>query len=107
MRLLHILLLLVYCHFTMAGFAGAWVMKHSVATADHAVLTLPDPADAADDMYDRGDDDSPCDPDQCHRSVHILLLPLQVSEAGGPLFTAHGGRASLRPIDILTPPPRA
>lgn len=110
MRPLHILLLVIYCHFTMAGAAGAWVMKRDLRTEERSPLAVTDPSDSNDDndgAADDGDASSPGDPDQCHRSAHSVHFSLFTSDARPIYALPDGGRASLRPIDITTPPPRA
>jgi hypothetical protein len=105
MRLLHIILLVIYCHFTMAGTAGMWVMKQSFRTEDRSPLAVTDQAGDGEDAD--GDEPSPVDPDQWHGTDHFEFTAIQSALSGPAFFPDSNGKASIRPIDILTPPPKA
>jgi hypothetical protein len=110
---LNVILLLLYCHFTLAGFPGAYLMRHAeqLEKRTWADVTTPDgDQDATDGVDEGGGQDcngkcSPGDPDQCHRSGALYALQTDDRQVS-VLFQLLPLKAlPTLSYDIQTPPP--
>ena len=108
-KALNVILLLMYCHFALAGFPGAYLMKKAAQSESYSWAdTLPSDAEDGGDE-DTGQDaaskSSPCDPDQCHRSSLEQPVPFRLTAGCRPDPLFRPDALPRRIFDIQTPPP--